>query len=333
MLSARDLGIHRVQKGVYSEVWTFEGYTELGEIIRAAVGISEAFPWGSKPVLTAGILKLDGQLLKFNFRPEKEDLRAAEEGMDISLRQSSFQGPSVTGRRNMFELKIQEKELGIFLNLTCLSPGWKPPGDGRLVFGKDQKSYWAISVPCPRVSFEGRVTSATGMKFVKGWGYIDHSYSNIRILDFSRRWISYRVHMPELSLNFLEITATPKYGGQDIALLAMADRNGTRVFPEVKVIHEQMLRDKQTGYEYPKIIRIEARDGNDRINIRLRVQGTINREDGLADLKAAERAIIRMFGISPVGFTFTNMADIKLTLNGKTQDLYSPGIHSLLVIK
>jgi len=332
LLSARDFGTHQIREGIYNEIWTFEGYTDEGEIIRSAIGISEAFPWGSTPVFSASLLKPDGTIQQFNLRSEKEEFRAAEEWLDLSIRQSFFRGPIGTGNKNTFQLKIQEKDFGLSLNLICLSLGWRPPGEGRLIFGREKKSYWDISVLCPRTRFEGQIITPAGPRSVKGWGYIDHTYSNIRILEFSRSWISYRVHFLGFSLNFLEITATPKYGNRAIPLLALVNDNGTRLFPEVKVTREEIVRDEKTGYYYPQVLKIEARDGADRININLRVKNTTNRSDGLANLNSAERTFIKMFGIRPVGYTFANEAEIKLTLDGKTQEFKPASFHSLLII-
>lgn len=330
--SARDFGIHQIREGIYNEIWTFEGYTDEGEIIRSAIGISEAFPWGSTPVFSASLLKPNGVIQQFNLRSGKEEFRAAEEWLDLSIRQSSFRGPIGTGNKNTFQLKIQEKDFGLSLNLICLSPGWQPPGEGRLIFGQGKKGFWDLSVLCPRTRFEGQVTTSAGPRPVNGWGYIDHTYSNIRILDFSRSWISYRVHFLGFSLNFLEITATPKYGNRAIPLLALVNDNQTRVFPEVKVVREEIIRDEKTGYDYPRVLKIEARDGADRININLMVKNTTNRSDGLANLNAAERTFIKMFGIRPVGYTFSNEAEIKLTLGGKTQGFKPSSFHSMLIL-
>ena len=333
LLSARDFGIHPVREGVYNEIWTFEGYTDEGEIIRAAIGISEAFPWGSTPVFSASLLKPDGTIQQFNLRSGQEEFRAAEEWLDLSIRQSSFRGPIGTGNKNTFQLKIQEKDFGLSLNLICLSLGWQPPGEGRLIFGQGKKGFWDLAVLCPRTRFDGQVTTPAGPRPVKGWGYIDHTYSNIRILEFSRSWISYRVHFLGFSLNFLEITATPKYGNRAIPLLVLVNESGTHLFPEVKVTKTDIVRDEKTGYDYPRVLRMEARDGADRISINLKVKNTTNRSDGLASLNTAERTFIKMFGIRPVGYTFANEAEIKLTLDGKTQEFKSPSFHSLLIIK
>jgi hypothetical protein len=328
-----EAGIHRITAGIYNEAWTFEGYTASGEIVRAAGGISEAFPWGNKPFVGASLVSPGGEMEQFHLWLDPESFRAASDRLDLSLGTGFFReaGVSPAGFPR-FEIQGRAQGFGLALSVECLAPAWQPPGEGRLVFGKEKKSCWDISVPCPRARFEGTAFTSRGEKKVSGFGYIDHTYSNIRILEFARRLISYRVHLPEFSLNFLEIETTPKFGGRPIEILVLADGRRVRYFPLVKVIKQNYARDEQNKYEYPQTLKITGEDGPDRIEITLKVKRFLNSSDGLANLNRAERAIVKMLGIRPVGYSLAHEAVIFLTLGGKTRELTSSSFHSMLIL-
>jgi len=328
-----EAGIHRITGGIYNEAWTFEGYTSSGEIVRTAGGISEAFPWGNKPFTGASILTPDSWTEFFHLWLKPDEFRAASDRLDLSLGTGFFREAGVSAAGfPLYKIQAREKGFGLALSVECLAPAWQPPGEGRLVFGNEKNNYWDISVPCPRARFEGTAFTSRGEKKISGFGYIDHTYSNLRILEFVRRITSYRVHLPEFSLNFLEIETTPKFGSRPISLLVLADSQKTRSFSEVKVRQEQPARDEQYGYSYPKIFKITALDGLDRIEIILKARRIIISSDGLANLNRAERAIVKMLGIKPVGYNFANEAEVKLTLGGKTQEFKSQSFHSMLIL-
>lgn len=330
--SPEDVGIHMDMKGILNEIWTLEGYTDDGEVVRAALGFSEGIPWGSNPFVTASFLETDGTLYQTNIRGKREEFTASRAGLNLVLGGNYFREKKDADGTARYSLKIHEQGFSLSLDLTCLSPGWNPPGDGQILFGKDREIFWDLSVTCPRLRFEGNVRTEKIDKPIRGWAYSDHTYTNARIIAFSKKWTSFRSHHPDLSINFFEMITPERFGKRPVRLLVLADANRAYHFPEIKVIEEDVREDGETGYRYPGIMNISASDGPDRVEVRLELKAVLNRANSVDTLNWAQAAVVRILGFKPVGYTFSHEGFVRVTRQGKTREYPATQFHSMLVL-
>ena len=330
--SPRDFGIHLGEKGLLNEIWTIEGYTDEGEVVRAAIGLSEAIVRKNNAFVTASFLKPDGSLQQFNFQKKRSAFEASPEGLDLKLENNYFRDAGDTKTGNSYRLHIGEENFVLSLELNCLSPAWNPPGRGRIIFGKDQKLFWDLSITCPRIRFEGRIRTPDDDKEIKGWAYSDHTYSNARIIEFSREWTSFRFHGPEMSVNYFQLVTPEKFGGVPVNFLILAGPHGVVYFPRVKVDEGIHLIDEVTGYRYPGVLDIVASEGSSRVIIHLEAKKILKRADTLDSLNWAQRAVVKLLGFDPAGFTLSHEGTVKISYEGKNYQYRANQFHSMLVL-
>ena len=147
--SPRDFGIHLGEKGLLNEIWTIEGYTDEGEVVRAAIGLSEAIVRKNNAFVTASFLKPDGNLQQFNFQKKRGVFEASPEGLDLKLENNYFRDAGDTKKGNSYRLHIGEENFMLSSSSIVFHRRGILPEEVALSSGKTRSCFGTSRLPAP----------------------------------------------------------------------------------------------------------------------------------------------------------------------------------------
>ena len=302
-IKASDLGIHLMDTSFYTENWAFLSTHEDGSAGFCNFLISRAGLGKIKPGAGATFWSKNGKVTSFEQPFEAKQLMASNTGCDISL------GPhAAKGGFGNINIHFQNEKISADLRFTSKS-GPFAFNSGKILLGNPIDA-WEWIITMPRAKVEGSFITEGRMNSVKGYGYVDHTWSNLAFFSFSTYWVSARIHGPEYSVSFIRFKGTKKMGGQYVtALLACSDSGIVASSTNVTFRPTSWGKDAKTGYTYPQ--GFDA-SGN---GIKISTHPRELREsiDVLATLPSIERVLVQTFVTNPRVYRIA--ADVNVEIN------------------
>ena len=140
------------------------------------------------------------------------------------------------------------------LVLTSTSKPWRP-GAGGFSFGEDGYFTWLCAVP--RGNVKGTLFYNNEEHQVKGTGYHDHQWGNVKHNSTWDHWIWGRQDFGDYAILVFDIGTQKKFGYQRLPMMFLEDKDGNLVMedlttPKCKFIEE--YKEKVSNKIYPKKI-------------------------------------------------------------------------------
>jgi hypothetical protein len=149
----------------------------------------------------------------------------------------------------VYEVYLDEDDLGIHLSFTAKVHGWMP-GNGRTEFG--DKGYFAWCVPFPKAEVEGTIRIGEKTLSVKGLGYHDHNWGNINMARYLDYWLWGRLYSDNFTLCYAYIKCNKKMDNYPIQVLMLAKNE--QIFlstGEYELIQEDFEYDQDAENKFP----------------------------------------------------------------------------------
>ncbi len=287
----------------YSERYTFNIPLDGGGEVYLDFTVSN-LGWGDNKGATSVRVKLPGQKT-YTYRKE---LDADEWAMDRKSFNIRMGKSTVQANGNGYSLR-HEGNMPFELKLENVVPSWKP-GSGKIDVN-DETFQLALMSPKARVSgrikVDGQwqpVSSANGMG--------DWSMSTIAPYDLAQRFSRFRADEGDYAVVWREIQTVEDLGGKSVVWV-LVTKGDTIVFASANatLVTSGFVHDDKSDYDVPRTFQITAREGENRISLKVR-GGKMKVRDLLAEYGAVARTIA---GTKTSPFQFNSDAAFTLKLN------------------
>jgi len=287
----------------YSERYTFNIPLDGGGEVYLDFTVSN-LGWGDNKGATSVRVKLPGQKT-YTYRKE---LDADEWAMDRKSFNIRMGKSTVQANGNGYSLR-HEGNMSFELKLENVVPSWKP-GSGKIDVN-DETFQLALMSPKARVSgrikVDGQwqpVSSANGMG--------DWSMSTIAPYDLAQRFSRFRADEGDYAVVWREIQTVEDLGGKSVVWV-LVTKGDTIVFASANatLVTSGFVHDDKSDYDVPRTFQITAREGENRISLKVR-GGKMKVRDLLAEYGAVARTIA---GTKTSPFQFNSDAAFTLKLN------------------
>ena len=185
------LRIDMDKRGMY-EWWYFDAHLETGHTIVIFFYASNPNPGlEGKIGIEIVLLRPDGKRIQKFFAYGKSVFAAARDKPDVKIGRNTIKVDQRDGGLPVYEIFVEEKDLGCHLKYTAEVNGWKP-GTGLSHFGDMGFFGWVI--PFARASVEGTITDGDRTIPVTGIGYHDHNWLNFPFQRIINYWMWGRIY-------------------------------------------------------------------------------------------------------------------------------------------
>lgn len=240
-------------------------------------------------------------------------------GLDIANTKVSAKGNDAFVLRHDGEVKVE-------LEFQNEIPMWQP-GAGQI---NVDGGYYAFDIIAPRANVTGRVKIGDKWIDVRGTraGYADHVATNVAPFDLARRFIRFRDYNEDLFVMWREIQLTEGNGGKSLAWVVVGYK-GKIVFSDAAASLKfgKIQKDSRTGYEVPRVVQLDARDGKD--SVRLVMKGSkMKKKDLLAGYGRAAKMVASAVS-EPYQYDLKGDYQLQMTIGGASATVGGRGHYTI----
>ena len=197
-------------------------------------------------------LRPDGKRNQKFIAYNKSDFSAAREKPEVTIGRNTIRFDQQDGELPVYEIDVNEKDIGCHLKYTAEVNGWKP-GTGLSHFGDMGFFGWVI--PFARASVEGTITDGDQKIQVSGIGYHDHNWLNFQFQSIIDYWMWGRIYSENFTVAYAYIQCNDKVNNHTVKVLMLAD--GQEVIlstGEFDFSKEDFEYNPRAKYQFPRKI-------------------------------------------------------------------------------
>jgi hypothetical protein len=257
-LRPQDDGLHMEigQKGMY-EWWYFDAHLDTGHTIVVFFHASNPNPGlQGKTGLEIVLVSPEGKRKQKFVAYRRSDFTAAHEKPAVKIGNNTLSVHQGSGGLPVYEIIVNEKELGCHLTYTAEVNGWKP-GSGLSQFG--DLGFFGWVVPFARASVVGTITDVHNTIQVSGIGYHDHNWLNFPFQKIIKYWMWGRIYSENYTVAYAYIQCNKRVDDHTVKVLMLAE--GQEVIlstGEFEFDQSNFEYDDRTKYSFPKQIILRA---------------------------------------------------------------------------
>lgn len=303
-----DFGIHPMPDEMYTENWGFLSAHDDGSYGFVNFVVSNAGFGDQKPSVDLTYWTPQGDVVTSAKLYKGDVFKGAKDALSLSVGKCVVE--TADGR-----IRINAVGDGVSASLS-FTPTAKPwqHNSGRVILGKPS-DFWHWVVLSPRAKVTGAFVTQ-GMKHdVSGSAYLDHTWSNQAFFNFSKKWLSLRIHGPEYSMNFVEFEGTGPLAGRIVRSLYIADEKGVVYFTSDVKIEKTKIEQGKNGRTFPLTYRIVT----SKCTLNVSVEKNVQQVDMLSQMGAVERAVIKKFVTNPYVYRFLTAYEATVEISGETK--------------
>ncbi|HHX66406.1 MAG TPA: hypothetical protein GX702_16130 [Chloroflexi bacterium] len=214
---AQDDAAHPSTSPFYFEWWYYDVSFGDGEALSLTFHLTDIV----KPASLSGSVTLslfgDNRRVRHHLMPYPRDaIHASNRYCDTRI------GPNRCRQEgNGYRVEIDEPGLQLDIYFETIIGGWRP-GQGMFRFG-DGTGYFAWLVAQPKARVSGTLTLNGFTRSIQGWGYHDHNWGTVPLLDTIDKWSWGRAYLDDFTLIYADIWLTRRYGGHRVMPFALFD--------------------------------------------------------------------------------------------------------------
>jgi hypothetical protein len=240
----------------------------------------------------------------------------------------------VRGTAEGLTLYARDRRRRVFLDLqiTAESALFRP-GDGRMEYGWDRHTFYSMQA-MPRVRVEGRINRKAVREDPDAWvdvagvGYVEHSLTNAYPYEVADAFLGFRALRDDGLSILVDSVQLPTARGARAVPWMLVLLDGEVVFEsyDVTILQDDVRREEWGGTEYriPYGYVIDARAGDDRVQIQVGNSELVSADSFLNRISAFLRSVIRTV-MSPYDFELSNDYDALVRVDGVTAGVAGRG--------
>jgi hypothetical protein len=328
-LKQEDDGLHvdPHRRGVY-EWWYFDAHLDSGHTVVVFFHASNPNPGlQGKTGIEFVLLDPDGHRTQKFFSHPKSDFSAAVDRPEVRLGKSFIKVDQPAGRLPVYEIYVDEPNLGCHLTYTAEVNGWKP-GTGYSHFG--DTDYFAWVVPVPRASVSGTISVGQKTWQVSGIGYHDHNWLNFQFPRIINYWMWGRVYSESYTLAYAYIQCNDKVYNHTVKALMLAD--GSEIVlssGEFEFDHQAFEYDARAKHHFPRSIRMSAPA---QFKVSLQVSRVLEAQDLLDNYNPLLRFLARyLLRMEPGYFRLASEFELTVELAGQARTETGTTLHEIVI--
>jgi hypothetical protein len=328
-LSDDGLHIDMGKRGLY-EWWYFDAHLDSGHTLVVFFHASNPNPGlTGKTGIEIVLLRPDGKRVQRFIPYPKSDFSAARDKPEVTIGRNTLRVTTQEGQLPIYEIDVQEGELGCRLSYKAETNGWKP-GTGLSHFGNLGTFGWVI--PFARAAVEGNITDGDKRIQVTGIGYHDHNWLDFPFQSIINYWMWGRIYSESFTAAYAYIQCNEKVDNHTVKVLMLAE--GKEVIlstGEFDFIQTNLEYNPKANHWFPKKITIEAPE---MLEISLNMNKILEAQDMLENFNPFLRTIAKyILRIKPGYFRLVSDFGIEVKRNGKSTKESGKTLHEIVLFK
>jgi hypothetical protein len=312
------------------EWWYFDAHLEGGYTVVAFFHAANPNPGiTGKTGVELTLLRPDGKKTQKFFEYDRSEFEASREIPDVRIGKNYMRVDYSQGELPVYEIFLDEEELGFHLTYRSQVHGWKP-GDGHSHFGG--KGYFAWVVPFPRAAVEGTVRDGDETFSVKGVGYHDHNWLNFAFQRIIEYWMWGRVYSENFTLSYAYIKCNKSVDHHTVKVLMLAKNQDVILSTgEYEFIPEDYEFNELANHFYPNSVTIRNPDSFEAV---LKVQRVLESENMLDNFGAILRfAASKILRLQPGYFRLLSDFTLKIDHDDIRAEETGTTLHEIVAFK
>lgn len=317
--SAQAWGWHPMDTETYMENYLLAMRTDEGAFLFCTFMVSNAGFGDHTPGAGIAFYTPAGAVISHDFKFNRKELTASTAGLDMRMGDLRL-----VKSGEQVRLVVPRGPVALDLTVTPTAPLWRRQS-GRMLLGNEKDVWnWAGLVARGRVAgkitFNGKTYDAAGL------GYLDHTWSNKAFFDYSKNWLSTRIHGKKWTVNFVQM----KTKDDKFVRTLMLARDGAAAQTAGAVNFQLLGQAKKEGYMHPTAFELRGQAGTAQVTVTMRNGRYTEVVDPIRSLSAFERKAIQLLVAKPVLLRMQMDTTITVTENGTTESETLPAVASML---
>ena len=317
------------RRGMY-EWWYFDAHLNNGYTIVVFFHASNPNPGlAGKTGIEIVLLRPDGRRVQNFYHHRKSEFTAARDRPDVTIGSNTLRVTTKDGELPVYEIQVNEKELGCHLIYKAGVNGWKP-GSGLSHFGDLGFFGWVI--PFVRASVEGTISEGDETFQVFGVGYHDHNWLNFPFQTIIQYWMWGRIYSEHFTAAYAYIQCNEKVNNHIVKVLMLAeDKEVILSTGEFDLVKEDFEFNSIARYAFPRKITLNAPGS---FTAELAMKRILEAQDMLANFHPLLRLIAKyILGIKPGYFRLLSDFELSVKKDGQTITESGTTLHEIVMFK
>lgn len=330
LLSEDGLHIDINKRGV-AEWWYFDAHLDSGHTLVVFFHAKNPNPgMRGKTGVEIVLLRPDGKRVQKFISYRKSDFKSARDKPEVTIGNNTLRVKQREGELPIYEINVNEKELGCHLIYRAEVNGWKP-GTGLSKFGELGTFNWIV--PFARATVEGTITDGDKTIQVSGIGYHDHNWLDFSFQSIINYWMWGRIYSEHFSLSYAFIQCNKKVNNHQVKVLMLAE--GQEVIlstGEFEFNQDEFSYNSIAKHKFPRQLTIKTSD-KIKMKVVLSVNKILEAQDMLKNFNPLFRFLAKyLLRIKPGYFRLLSDFELEVTRDGKTVKEASSTLHEIVIL-
>lgn len=329
LLSEDGLHIDINKRGMY-EWWYFDAHLDSGHTLVVFFHASNPNPGlQGKTGVEIVLLRPDGKRVQKFISYRKSDFIAARDKPEVTIGKNTLRVEKRKEELPIYEINVNEKELGCHLIYKAEVNGWKP-GTGLLHFG--DMGFFSWIVPFARATVEGTITDGDKTIQVSGIGYHDHNWLDFPFQSIINYWMWGRIYSENFTVSYAYIHCNKKVNNHTVKVLMLAEGREVILSTGEFTFHQgDFSYNPRAKHQFPGQISINAPE---KLAVVLKVKNVLEAQDMLENFNPILRFLAKnIIRIKPGYFRLVSDFELNVTRNGKTVKETGTTLHEIVIMK
>ncbi|MCP4749805.1 MAG: hypothetical protein GY866_02840 [Proteobacteria bacterium] len=312
------------------EWWYFDAHLDDGHTIVVFFHASNPNPGiAGQAGVELVLVRPDGQRTQQFIKYPKSDFKASREKADVTVGKNYLKVDHPDGSLPVYEIHIDEKDLGFHLVYQAQVNGWKP-GTGTSTFGDLGHFSWVV--PMPRASVEGTFRDGEKTVQCRGIGYHDHNWLDFQFAKIIEYWMWGRIYSESYTISYAFIQCNRKMENYAVKVLMLAEgREVILSSGDFDFTKEDFEYNDLAKHTYPKKITIKTPTELEAV---LSVRKVLEAEDMLNNFNPVLRFVAKnILRLKPGYFRLISDFEIQVNHNGKSNKESGTTLHEIVMFK
>jgi hypothetical protein len=323
------LHIELGQKNTF-EWWYFDARLDTGHTLVVFFHAANANPGlEGKSGVEIVLLRPDGRRSQSFIAYPKTQFSAARDRPRVRIGPNTIDRDEGTGGLPVYEIHVEQKDLGCHLKFKAEVKGWKP-GSGLSQFGA--MGFFGWVVPFARASVEGTLTDGDSTLRVSGIGYHDHNWLNFPFQNIIDYWMWGRVYSESFTVVYAYIRCNRRVNNHVVQVLMMAEgREVVLSTGEFELSAEQLEYEPKARHRFPRRIVISAPP---LLKASLGVRQVLEAQDLLDAIHPVLRLIARhLLRLRPGYFRLLSEFEVEVARGGRSVREAGTTLHEIVLFR
>ena len=331
-LSEDGLHIDINKRGMY-EWWYFDVHIDSGHTLVVFFYASNPNPGlQGKIGVEIVLLRPDGKRVQKFVSYRKADFIAAHDKPEVTIGKNTIRVENQNGELPVYEIFVNEEELGCHLKYRAKVNGWKP-GTGLLQFGDLGTFGWIV--PFARAMVEGTIIDEGKSIQVSGIGYHDHNWLDFPFQSIINYWMWGRIYSEHFTVSYAFIQCNKKVNNHKVKVLMLADgQEAILSTGEFNFHQEDFSYNPVAKHRFPQQITISA---SEKLNVILKLNRILEAQDMLENFNPIFRFLAKyIMRIKPGYLRLLSDFDLKVTQDEKARKTVNETgstLHEIVIFK